>query len=83
MIVKAKSSLGNKTGFWRSFRPEVDIDKCVGCALCAKICPDGAARMTRIKGALKSKIDYDYCKGCGLCAKECPVKAIIMKKEEE
>ncbi|HKM40747.1 MAG: 4Fe-4S binding protein [Patescibacteria group bacterium] len=83
MIAKPKSSLNNKTGSWRSFRPEVDINKCVACNMCAKICPDGAIQMKKIKGNFKPKINYDYCKGCGLCAKECPVKAISMIIEEE
>ncbi|MCK9439057.1 MAG: 4Fe-4S binding protein [Patescibacteria group bacterium] len=83
MIVKPNSSLENKTGSWRSYRPEIDVDKCIACGLCAKICPDGAARLAKIKGKVKAKIDYDYCKGCGLCAKECPVKAISMKEEKK
>jgi 2-oxoacid:acceptor oxidoreductase delta subunit (pyruvate/2-ketoisovalerate family) len=82
MNVKPNSSLQNKTGSWRSYRPEVDIAKCIACGICAKICPDSAASLTKIKGQIKAKINYDYCKGCGLCAKECPVKAIGMKREE-
>lgn len=81
MIAKANSSLNNKTGAWRSYRPEIDIDKCIACGLCAKICPDSAAHMKKIKGQQKAYVDYDYCKGCGLCAKECPVKAISMEEE--
>ncbi|HOZ53286.1 MAG TPA: 4Fe-4S binding protein [bacterium] len=81
MIVKPNSSLNNKTGAWRSSRPEIDVDKCIGCGICAKICPDSAANLINIKGQNKAKINYDYCKGCGLCAKECPVKAISMKPE--
>ncbi len=82
MNVKANSSLKNKTGSWRSYRPEVDLEKCIACGICAKICPDSAAELTMIKGNKKAKINYDYCKGCGLCAKECPIKAIGMKREE-
>ncbi len=82
MIVKPNSSLNNKTGDWRSSRPEIDVNKCIGCGICAKICPDSAANLFDIKGQNKAKINYDYCKGCGLCAKECPVKAISMKPEK-
>lgn len=82
MIVKPNSSLNNKTGSWRSYRPEVDIEKCIACGICAKICPDSAASLKEMKGKLKAQINYNYCKGCGLCAKECPVKAIDMKREK-
>lgn len=82
MIVKANSSLSNKTGAWRSSRPIVDKNKCVGCGLCVKLCPDAAIDFEKINKQNKAKINYDYCKGCGLCAKECPFKAISMEKEK-
>ena len=69
-----------KTGFWRTFRPEVDGSKCTQCTLCWIYCPDGA--ITREEDD-SPKIDYDYCKGCGICANECPVKAITMVREGE
>lgn len=74
-------SLINKTGNWRTNRPEVDFDKCISCSLCAKLCPEPCIDMLKINNKLKPVIDYNYCKGCGLCAKECPVKAIKMKKD--
>lgn len=83
MIVPPNSSLSNKTGSWRSHRPEIDTDKCIACGICTKICPDGAAYFKKIKGQTKAQINYDYCKGCRLCAKECPVKAISIKEEEK
>jgi len=78
------SSLNNKTGSWRTFKPEVDANLCVGCLLCAKLCPDNCIVMQEKKefaNKKKAEINYDYCKGCGLCAKECPVKAIKMIKD--
>jgi 2-oxoacid:acceptor oxidoreductase delta subunit (pyruvate/2-ketoisovalerate family) len=80
-IIKPTSSLNNKTGSWRTSRPETDYDKCIGCSLCAKLCPEGCIKMVKTKKGLKPKTDYDYCKGCSLCANECPVKAISMKSE--
>ncbi len=76
---KAGTAIKNKTGSWRDQKPNVDKDKCIGCAQCAMHCPEGAIE---IKDG-KAIINYDYCKGCGICAKICPVKAIMMKKEEK
>ncbi|MCX6795246.1 MAG: 4Fe-4S binding protein [Candidatus Falkowbacteria bacterium] len=76
MITK-NNSLSNKTGNWRTHRPEIDPKKCIGCSLCAKICPEACIEMKERLAV----IDYDYCKGCALCVRECPVKAIEMKKD--
>lgn len=81
-LASAGSALNNKTGAWRTHRPIVDPQLCVGCSLCAKLCPDSCILMRKNPaGKLKAKPDYDYCKGCGLCAAECPVKAIKMVKD--
>ena len=69
-----------KTGSWRTVRPIVDEEKCVGCALCQSYCPEAAIKIEGTKKQL-AKIDYDYCKGCGICANECPQQAITMVPE--
>jgi 2-oxoacid:acceptor oxidoreductase delta subunit (pyruvate/2-ketoisovalerate family) len=63
----------NKTGSWRNMTPVLDGEKCNGCMLCWKFCPDVC-----ISAEVPPVIDYDYCKGCGVCANECPVDAIEM-----
>ncbi len=80
---EAGSTKKNHTGSWRTFKPEIDKSKCIGCQKCSKVCPDNAIKMVSTKDGLKAKIDYNYCKGCGACANECPVKAIIMKRDEK
>ena len=64
-----------KTGFWRTFKPIINREKCVKCLLCWLYCPEGAILRTNDDDVI---VNYDYCKGCGICANECPRKAIEM-----
>jgi len=75
IIPKPATSKEYKTGDWRTFRPEIDYEKCTTCMLCWLFCPDSAIKFD----GEKVHIDYDYCKGCGVCAAECAIKAITMK----
>lgn len=76
------SSRKYETGEWRTYRPVLDLDKCIQCLACWLYCPDSAIMVngkTKVVG-----IDYEHCKGCGICSKECPApkgKAIIMAEE--
>jgi len=80
VISEAGSSLKNKTGGWRSFKPVIDRKKCIKCKICWQYCPDNAIKVLK-DGTVE--IDYDYCKGCGICANECKVKAIVMEIEKK
>ena len=73
------NSLYNKTGKWRSIRPEIDYDKCTSCMICWKFCPEACIDI--VDG--KPCIDLDYCKGCAICVEECPIKAITAKDEKK
>ncbi len=54
----------------------IDADKCKGCTLCARICPNGA-----IQGKVKEAhlIDQSKCIKCGACMEKCKFDAISKK----
>ena len=78
ITTKPTSTTNNKTGGWRTFIPRTDLEKCIGCGTCAKVCPEGCIAMNASKTP-KPDTDFDFCKGCGVCASECPVKCIKME----
>ena len=51
----------------------IDADKCKGCTLCSRTCPNGA-----ITGTVKNPhvIDQDKCIKCGACMEKCKFGAI-------
>lgn len=69
--------LATKNADWRTERPVILQEKCVGCMQCYLYCPDG----TIVKDGNKVAVDYDFCKGCGVCYKMCKVGAIEMEAE--
>ena len=63
---------------WRSIRPMIDNEKCVGCMQCYLYCPDGVISIEDKKAV----VDYKFCKGCGICSKICKIGAIRMEAEK-
>ena len=55
----------------------VDEASCVGCNVCAVVCPFGAIKKDE-KGT--AQVTELLCKGCGICCASCPEQAIAMKK---
>lgn len=69
----------NKTGAWRSIRPEIDREKCTKCMVCWKFCPEACVDLA----AGAPVIDMNYCKGCAICAEVCPAHCVSMGEEGE
>jgi len=55
-----------------------NTDICIGCGICAHLCPYSAIRMTKVGKLKKAEFVAAACKGCGVCSSYCPTKAIAM-----
>ena len=53
-------------------KPSADLDACVGCGACRKICAHGAPEISDGTAV----IYHDLCVGCGRCLAVCPKEAI-------
>ena len=60
----------------RGMHPHIDISKCIGCAACATVCPEGD--VLAMLGGQASIVNGHKCIGHSLCAEACPVGAITM-----
>ena len=61
---------------WLVARPVLQKDKCIGCGLCAKLCPPATLKIVGGKACF----DYPGCIRCFCCQEHCPQGAITMKK---
>lgn len=53
----------------------VDLDRCIGCFLCLKVCPvpGKAIEVVEVASLKRPRVISDRCIGCGRCEYSCPV----------
>ena len=64
----------------------LDLDACIGCGTCQRVCPSFAIEMVetdKTKTGKKPVMRLDHCCFCAQCAESCPVDAITLTKEYE
>lgn len=72
--------------------PAIDVERCISCGRCARLCPYGALEMTSVSGEAAQPdsgataralpdLTREYCAGCGMCVGQCPEGAICMVHE--
>jgi heterodisulfide reductase subunit A len=72
---RAAGPMANRKVRTEAITAVVDLDRCVGCRMCEKLCPFGAHRIEEGK----STVIEALCKGCGVCAAACLRRAITMR----
>lgn len=55
---------------------KIDVEKCIGCGICAYVCVSYAVRLTEREGGCEWQYLPGKCTFCGLCAMVCPANAL-------
>ena len=80
-LVVSRRIRGNELGWF--------LDRCTGCATCAKACPQGNIEIVTHVGnennyvVDKFEVDTGRCMFCGLCVEACPYDALAMGRSYE
>ena len=69
-------SRGGKQMMHSDVKPTPNHEKCTGCRVCSRYCPQDAISYPGPAG--KAVIDHGKCSGCGECVAMCPAQAIAI-----
>jgi len=85
LVQEGKVSIVPPVSVPENFRGKIayDRDKCIGCGLCANVCPSKAIELYTPEGEKKKKIRIYVasCTFCSQCNDICPVNALSMSEE--
>lgn len=80
---KASHSLGKKLGTTKGREVKVsisDVDKCVSCGKCAKVCPFQLTPY--LDWDENNQFSHENCIKCGVCVENCPLKILSLEIEK-
>jgi len=62
----------------------LDMDTCISCTACEKICPNKTISMVEVETEHGTKampqVGMERCMFCGLCEEVCPTKCLVLTK---
>jgi ferredoxin len=79
----AAHATGQMADVVRFSGPRLDAQKCIGCSMCADLCPTGALSATEEANVIRITCDAANCVACHLCVDACHNQAISFGQGEE
>ncbi|MFW9950559.1 MAG: 4Fe-4S binding protein [Candidatus Thorarchaeota archaeon] len=77
--------------YTENYSIKIDKEKCIGCGLCIKACPNKAYTLPKLEGKIRITTEnlipdipnQNLCSYCGTCAYLCPTSAISLKYNDK